>query len=440
MNYRRIVLPRVPNNIRRLNTRPLNMRRVNVPYGQPGQRLPTPMPVQNTQFAYVPSLPLPPPPPRLLPAPTLVETNTSNSTGSTLTYWLSWIVIIIIVIFLIRELYTWFLQPPDPHIVRPEVLGVAENIEGKKKDKNTLHIATRFRFPLVWDEDHGEYLVAFRIGHDIVYAVPDTGSSYLIISAENCRTCAHKHGFYKGETTGVGTGEKRVISYGSQTSKVLWFIDDFWVENQKQSIKMQFGMVHEIEGDSNLNVLGLAGPNTPLSPYEFVDQVFFDAKALQPAFWFDFKTNKPALYLGENYSLGEKGSVISYYTAAEVTQKTGLQLESLNFYLIETSEIIIDGKSVDNFPKYCMIDTGSTMIILPEHVHANLSGGKILKFKFDTLELEYDIEHDFLKNAVQKASWLEKEPFNGEIWILGNRFMVGKIIEFDLQKKTIQLI
>lgn len=301
-------------------------------------------------------------------------------------------------------------------------------------DEAGEHVMAALEFPLIWDEQNGEYLIEFKIANTTFMAVPDTGSSYVILASVNCKHCTSSEGLY--DESGINTGKSETIAYGSQTDKITWFIDDLSVSGQMKPLKLEFGSVEDVSGGSNLNVFGLAGSTGFHEKTPFVDQIFFNQQALHPAFYFNFSKTNPTLTMGQEYPDKGSGKTVKVYNAREFERETDIDFGVLNYYLIKLTSVKIDGQPVLAFPPFCMVDTGSTNTLVSGGFGRRLVSAKTVVFEFGELHLQYDLRaHD-----VEVADWLESKPFDNTIMILGNKFMREKILSFDLLRSELTVV
>ena len=289
-------------------------------------------------------------------------------------------------------------------------------------------------FPLVWDANNGEYLMQFMVGGTSFLAVPDTGSEFVVLASEKCGPCPKRQGRYNMK--GTDTGISDTIAYGSQTDKIEWFIDEFQAKDHELAFPLEFGSVTDVDGASNMNVFGLAGSLTFHEKMPFVDQVFFAQQILRPAFYFDFGLDAK-LVLGEQTPHKSSGITVPMFNSDGVKAETGIDMHGLNYYFIRVAAMHVGGVELQDAPKMCMVDTGSTDTIvstaLYKQVEAGRPGNLVISF-------EEGLQIEAFRSDVASDDWLDGDPWKGQVFILGNLAMYNKTLSFDLQGNELTIV
>lgn len=297
-------------------------------------------------------------------------------------------------------------------------------------DANTVAV-----FPLTWSSASGEFTLQFTMGANnaTITAVPDTGSQFLIIGGKNCQTCDVSQGVY--DESGIDTGTTDTETYGSQTDDISWFIDDMIVPDLTEPLNVEFGTITHASGSSNLNVFGLIGSVSTTDKTPFINQVMYSQQIIAPSFVFDMSTQTTAkLTLGAT-SAGVVGNAVALLTQAEVTAMVGNDL-GIPFYMMRVKGILVDGNAVES-PSVCMLDSGSTDLVCSTTLGDSLKTFKSLEIQFDNFSLTYGPE--IAGSISPEPDFDNASTYNKQVVILGNRFWIGHILSFDLQKKQITI-
>lgn len=287
------------------------------------------------------------------------------------------------------------------------------------------------QFPLSYES--GEYFMTFELGGSVFQGVADTGSEYIVVAGDKCSSCTAGEGVYKN--TGTAQQGEPELDYGSQVDMVEWWIDDFGVSGDENVTPVTFASVTSVSGSSSLNVVGLAGTKDlpPVTP--FVTELFFQQQVSPPFFYFDLK-NSPKLIMGDEAPGVADNNTVPYLSNAALKSESGQDFGT-DYYTVRIVSITHDGKKVANPPKYCIIDTGTTNMLLTSSLYSELvsSDAAGLEFEFENFSLSWDLAGEGLRTSIQDG-----QNFLGtDVFIMGNMFMKGKFWSFNLDAETVSV-
>lgn len=290
-------------------------------------------------------------------------------------------------------------------------------------------------FPMEWYSEAGEFRITFKLGSDSITAVVDTGSEYLIVGAQDCTGCDSKQGVYNSSSsTGVFCpGGAPSVAYGSQVDDIAWYIDDFSAGNSDKS-RIEFGVVTKVESaqSKNMNIIGLATSLTYAEKTPFLDQLICTQQVTLPYMYFDFKSMNIEFCIGQPHPNVNSGSVMNFVLTNEL-QGEGISSEDISYYFLKPNKFSINGTTMQTFPKYCMFDTGTTLLQVSTKISNEMlqQERQTMIMDFGTFQWPYYID----QNTMQVM-----DDFGDDICILGNQNMVDRIWSFDLAEKTITVI
>lgn len=293
--------------------------------------------------------------------------------------------------------------------------------------------------PLTYNSSTGEYLMSFEIAGVVFRAVPDTGSEFVVVAGQSCSSCTRDEGLYTMTGTKLDNAKPDSITYGSQTDTIEWWIDEFGAQDTDATTPITFGVVVSVTGSSNLNVFGLAGSKTFGDQVPLVTQLFFQQQIMSPYLFFDFQTpGSERLILGTLSSGIQASNTFPYLDQNAMKQESGLDF-GLDYYMVRVVNLQYDGKTVENMPKYCMLDTGNTDFTLPTGVYTEIAMADAQEISV-TFENNFQLSWDMgtFKQNVEGAEWLS--AFGNQVFILGNKFMQGKVWNFNLKDELVSVI
>ena len=299
-------------------------------------------------------------------------------------------------------------------------------------------------FPLIYLSTTKAFAIEFYINANKFIAIPDTGSSYLVLGGTQCEVCLASNGIYG--MTGRRTGKTSSIRYGSQTASLDWYEDDIKAPHSTVRMRVDFGVAKSgSASDQFWNVLGLARSKTHKSKTSFLDQLMYEQQILAPYFYFDFShgTTDAALVLGA-YAKGHVNAPLQLQEEQQVAKTLGLDL-GFNYYMIRLVQVRIDGAPVMNAPKFCMLDTGNSQLSCDSAFYKSLQSlfgeGETLELEFERdVKLTYSLTDDVRQNIGAEPGLLDRDGFRGNVCILGNQFMLGHMWSFDLFRNTLRIL
>lgn len=289
-------------------------------------------------------------------------------------------------------------------------------------------------FPMQWNNDTGEFRVTLSMGGYAFMAVVDTGSEYLIVGSNICDGCDTAQGFYNtSSATGVNSGQGSTVAYGSQTDTIQWYIDEFSAGDSDKTC-IEFGVVTKVVSTqgSNMNILGLATSHSFAERTPFLDQLICTQQVTLPYMYFDFKSISMVFALGQPHAGADTGARIDY-VGSDALSSIGLDFDDLNYYFLQPKKWTINGQPMVPFPKFCMFDTGTTLLQVSSNIAKEFDDneGKTLLMDFGEYTLPYEI---------YQGTFQIMDDFGDDICILGNQNMLGRVWSFDLDDHTITVI
>jgi hypothetical protein len=217
----------------------------------------------------------------------------------------------------------------------------------------------RVSLPLNFDSRIGVYRSKIRLGNrdrQIEFSVvPDTGSSHLLVSGDQCSNCPLTDGVWdRSLGQDVSQGKKGLVTYGGgQRIIYIPWQAHFMNYNHSNGKEVNFGVVVNSYSPDGIpvNILGLQEkPNS-----------FLDGLCGEKTVVFDFPHNR--LYLGKSDDIlfPNNGNVTTFHLDNPTNGA---------FYPIgKIKEIRINGQKIPLGiqPKFAIIDTGTTdTFVLPD--------------------------------------------------------------------------
>lgn len=296
-------------------------------------------------------------------------------------------------------------------------------------------------FPLIWEELLGEFVISFEIGGQIVSAVVDTGSEYMVIGSTKCTGCEQSQGAYDTDSkTAIKCKQSTTVYYGSQVDNIDWYIDDFSPSGSSSgSVRIEFGAVSSVQsaqvGGSSLNIIGLASSTTFAEKTPFIDQLICTQQTTLAYMYFDFLTNDNKFVIGQPHPDASNGIVIPYYNAADVKEQIGMDFDDLNYYFLKPNAVTMNGEPLANAPKFIMFDTGTTVITFGQQLASQILRGD------EGQALVFELDNGFNWTYVMNDSTMSAATgFGDDICIMGNQNMLDHAWSFDLGAKTLTII
>lgn len=298
---------------------------------------------------------------------------------------------------------------------------------------------TLLTLPLSYES--GVFLATVLIRGTKFRVVPDTGSSYMIVAGKGCNGCNVENGIYAKR--GIRTGATSELHYGSQDDQIEWYIDELSAPGSTLALTVEFGVVSSVKGASHSNIFGLATSLGRRCKAPVIDQLMFHKGLLAPYFYFDFTqgAQNASLTLGGH---ARGGVVIPFLDEREIAQEVGIDL-GYNYYMVRVTSFKVDGKPIPNAPRFCMVDTGNTKLSCGTSFWQALKGplatGETLEIELGgKAKLTYDIDFYLQRTVEPFPAMLDKEGFDGNVCILGNQFMLGRMFSFDLHKNMLAIV
>jgi len=267
--------------------------------------------------------------------------------------------------------------------------------------------------PLWWDNYEGAYMISLFVGKGLVELVLDSGCSQLSVKGEGCQwknctelgcaimscPCGFENGqsrkqckewFYQPSGQPIDrSGKLNELKYGSQTNRVQYYQDEVFVPITSKTMtcdtvmrtpdlreipqfrdKVRVGeiLVHRvshIEGASNSNLLGCskpkAGKNDVLD--NLLPKKIWSVVLYKRGGW--LALGRMPCFQPEYITMIEPPSLMSFVT---------------RFYILPIFSISIGPDELSlhklpSFPKYCIIDTGTTSTYASKTFGAALANG-----------------------------------------------------------------
>ena len=244
----------------------------------------------------------------------------------------------------------------------------------------------RMRLPLIFDPSIGVYRSTIRLGDSKGYVdfstIPDTGSSVLIVSGPECKSCNPRDGIWDYRLgQNVSNGQQGVIRYGGgqKTIYIPWqaqlmnYDHNYRLGQNGETFgigkNVNFGVIKETFSPDGLpvNVLGLqekAG--------SFLDGVCGEKTVI-----FDFPRER--LYLGQwDEILFDPKKKRSTF---DLSQPKG---NGPQYPIATIKSIEIDGEVVKtSIPRNAIFDTGTTNTIVSAEMARMLGGRREVTFNFE---------------------------------------------------------
>jgi hypothetical protein len=227
--------------------------------------------------------------------------------------------------------------------------------------------AKTIELPLIFDPSLGIYMTKFRLGdssqtREFNVAV-DTGSSILLVGSEKCIGCLPSYGSFP-ENIGkdMSNGNIGVIRYGGQqiTKYKPWRARFYSLNpNDTEGFETDFGLIIDTKSPDGkpLPIIGLQGEG----------RGFLESLCGRKVVTLDFPRGK--LILG-SYDITSENRYDASLVDMNVTVK---------YNALEILGIRVNGQNIPSgsIPKYAIIDSGATAVIVDNNLGKYLAPGKI---------------------------------------------------------------
>lgn len=336
--------------------------------------------------------------------------------------------------------------------------------------------------PLAWSSETGTYNITFQVGVDTITAAFDTGSAQFIVATDNCTTCTGAAYVPTKSPTAkaiLNTSDslcRLTKYYGSQTDTIQMYSDTVSIPRifagtctgavtgsptQPAPIVIQdfpVGGIMTNSGNTSTNVFGMSGVQCVtraqngqylMPTCQVTESPQFISSLIESFSIESAKKSVPMIWSIKFAPIRDNGAVVSFgslpyackvrvaYTpAVSVLPNTTSALASTpwRYYVIEveSATTYIGEVPLPNFPKYLMIDTGTTQFEIPNTTSAvtlqsqglvitlaNSNGSKLFWTGTD---------NDLFANMPDSLA--SNFSSDHQVGILGCFAMLGRYIEF----------